>query len=267
MRCQCSHTAVGHMDARVHAGLQDGRRFQLDEHPFVFAGTNCYWLMVSHRAPQLLSAGTVKQKETSSSLPGPVCLPETKCSHQCMQTRAAEANMQPMVCEVLDAVKGAGLTVVRTWAFGEGSEWNALQPEAGACPPLSTALGALLGEKASTVRGRPVLSTSPGELLSSTGLGSPSTPCPWHCTCHRLSSELSSDACAVWAATEGGWPLRQLQAQQVLILVPGSMASPRQLQHRADQQAPTAAAYIGFSSARLFTGVCLQVWSSQTQNE
>eukprot|EP00891_Asterochloris_glomerata_P001789 jgi/Astpho2/1789/e_gw1.00037.6.1_t len=46
-------------------------------------------------------------------------------------TRAAEANMQPMVCEVLDAVKGAGLTVLRTWAFGEGSEWNALQPEAG----------------------------------------------------------------------------------------------------------------------------------------
>ena len=53
--------------------------------------------------------------------------------------------MQPTVCEVLDAVKGAGLTVLRTWAFGEGSEWNALQPEAGACPLLCTALCAVLG--------------------------------------------------------------------------------------------------------------------------
>ncbi len=59
--------------------------------------------------------------------------------------------MQPTVCEVLDAVKGAGLTVLRTWAFGEGSEWNALQPEAGAHPKLSTALGAVLGSKASAV--------------------------------------------------------------------------------------------------------------------
>ena len=39
--------------------------------------------------------------------------------------------MQHQVCQVLDAAKGAGLTVVRTWAFGEGPEWNSLQPEAG----------------------------------------------------------------------------------------------------------------------------------------
>ena len=74
--------------------------------------------------------------------------------------------MQPMVCEVLDAVKGAGLTVLRTWAFGEGSEWNALQPEAGACPTFSTALDEKLGETATNVRGRPALSKSPSEMLS-----------------------------------------------------------------------------------------------------
>lgn len=53
------------------------------------------------------------------------------CSYYLM-TRAAEVNMRHEVLEVLDAAVSCGLTAIRTWAFCEGSEWNALQPKAGA---------------------------------------------------------------------------------------------------------------------------------------
>ena len=33
--------------------------------------------------------------------------------------------------EVLDAMQALKLTVLRTWAFCDGPEWNALQPSAG----------------------------------------------------------------------------------------------------------------------------------------
>ena len=33
--------------------------------------------------------------------------------------------------EVLDAAKSLGLTVIRTWAFNDGSGWNAFQPQPG----------------------------------------------------------------------------------------------------------------------------------------
>ena len=32
---------------------------------------------------------------------------------------------------MLDQAKAAGLTVIRTWAFCDGAEWNALQPAPG----------------------------------------------------------------------------------------------------------------------------------------
>ncbi len=46
-------------------------------------------------------------------------------------TRAADPGLQQQVLEVLDDAKAAGLTVVRTWAFNDGPEWNALQPAPG----------------------------------------------------------------------------------------------------------------------------------------
>lgn len=69
----------------------DGRRFELEGSPFFFTGCNSYYLM----------------------------------------TRAADPGLQQQVLEVLDDAKAAGLTVVRTWAFNDGPEWNALQPAPG----------------------------------------------------------------------------------------------------------------------------------------
>ena len=52
------------------------------------------------------------------------------CSYYLM-TRAAEPNLRHEVTEVLDAAVSCGLTAIRTWAFCEGKEWNALQPSPG----------------------------------------------------------------------------------------------------------------------------------------
>ena len=73
----------------------DRRRFELDGSPFFFTGCNSYYLM----------------------------------------TRAADPGLQQQVLEVMDDAQTAGLTVVRTWAFNDGPEWNALQPAPG---PWST---------------------------------------------------------------------------------------------------------------------------------
>ena len=69
----------------------DNRRFELDEAPFFFTGCNSYYLM----------------------------------------TRAAESSLRQQVLEVLDDAKAAGVRVIRTWAFNDGQEWNALQPAPG----------------------------------------------------------------------------------------------------------------------------------------
>ncbi|KAK9846590.1 hypothetical protein WJX81_007289 [Elliptochloris bilobata] len=69
----------------------DGMRFEVDGSPFFFAGANCYYLM----------------------------------------TRAGDKNLRYEVLEVLDETRAAGLSVVRTWAFADGAEWNALQPAPG----------------------------------------------------------------------------------------------------------------------------------------
>lgn len=69
----------------------DRRRFELDGAPFFFTGCNSYYLM----------------------------------------TRAADPGLRQQVLEVLDDAKAVGLTVVRTWAFNDGPEWNALQPSPG----------------------------------------------------------------------------------------------------------------------------------------
>ena len=49
----------------------------------------------------------------------------------CIQTRGADPSLQHEVTEVLDSIKAAGLTVVRTWAFNDGDSWNALQTAPG----------------------------------------------------------------------------------------------------------------------------------------
>ena len=49
-----------------------------------------------------------------------------------MQTRGADPGLRHEVTGVLDGMKAAGLTVVRTWAFNDGKEWNALQTGPGA---------------------------------------------------------------------------------------------------------------------------------------
>lgn len=69
----------------------DGLHFQVADKPFFFAGANCYYLM----------------------------------------TRGADPGLQHEVLEVLNAMQQTGLTVFRTWAFCDGDEWNALQPEPG----------------------------------------------------------------------------------------------------------------------------------------
>ena len=52
-------------------------------------------------------------------------------SNALSQTRGADPNLQHQVLEVLDSMQEAGLTVVRTWAFCDGEEWNSLQPTPG----------------------------------------------------------------------------------------------------------------------------------------
>lgn len=58
-------------------------------------------------------------------------------------TRAAEVGLRHEVTEVLDAAVSCGLTAIRTWAFCEGEQWNALQPKAGK-PLQGPSLRALL---------------------------------------------------------------------------------------------------------------------------
>lgn len=48
-----------------------------------------------------------------------------------LMTRAAEVNLRHEITEVLDAAVLCGITAIRTWAFCEGDEWNALQPKPG----------------------------------------------------------------------------------------------------------------------------------------
>jgi mannan endo-1,4-beta-mannosidase len=69
----------------------DGTHFRLENAPFYFCGANCYYLM----------------------------------------TRAAEKGTMADAAAVLDDLAAAGVTVVRTWAFADGPQWNALQPEPG----------------------------------------------------------------------------------------------------------------------------------------
>ena len=56
------------------------------------------------------------------------------------QTRGADPGLRHEVTGVLDAMQAAGLTVVRTWAFNDGKEWNALQTSPGTERLLSTLL-------------------------------------------------------------------------------------------------------------------------------
>lgn len=48
-----------------------------------------------------------------------------------LQTRGADPNLRHECTAVLDAATAAGLTVIRTWAFCDGPQWNALQPSPG----------------------------------------------------------------------------------------------------------------------------------------
>ncbi len=50
-----------------------------------------------------------------------------------LYARATAATSSCSCCapQVLDQAKAAGLTVIRTWAFCDGAEWNALQPAPG----------------------------------------------------------------------------------------------------------------------------------------
>lgn len=68
-----------------------GTSLYLGERPYRFAGANCYYLMVF----------------------------------------AADPSLRSRVDSVLDAAAGAGLSVIRTWAFAAGEQWNALQPQPG----------------------------------------------------------------------------------------------------------------------------------------
>lgn len=59
-----------------------------------------------------------------------------------LQTRATEYHLRHQVTDVLDTMVDTGLTVLRTWAFNDGNEWNALQPEPGKYAPTCMLLGA-----------------------------------------------------------------------------------------------------------------------------
>ena len=69
-----------------------GIEFYLNDKPFHFIGTNCYYLMVY----------------------------------------AADQNLRPHVDQVLEDAAAMGIKVVRTWAFNDGEDqWNALQTAPG----------------------------------------------------------------------------------------------------------------------------------------
>ncbi|KAL6752458.1 glycoside hydrolase superfamily [Haematococcus lacustris] len=65
--------------------------FKLRGQPWRFVGANCYYLM----------------------------------------TRGADPSLADEVTQVLDAAQASGFTVLRTWAFADGEQWNAAQPAAG----------------------------------------------------------------------------------------------------------------------------------------
>lgn len=113
---------AAHEEAFVQVS-DDGLHFQVASKPFFFAGANCYYLLVRSAAGRHALA-----EELASRLSLGGCAPLTA---RVLQTRGADPNLQHEVTEVLDAVQQAGLTVVRTWAFCDGDEWNALQPSPG----------------------------------------------------------------------------------------------------------------------------------------
>lgn len=55
------------------------------------------------------------------------------CGVNCyyLMTRAASEGCRQMVADTLDAIQRTGCTVIRTWAFNDGSGWNALQTAPG----------------------------------------------------------------------------------------------------------------------------------------
>lgn len=82
------------MSSRSSQSLFVRRRadaFERAGEPFGFAGANCYYLMVF----------------------------------------AAQESLRPRVDEVLDTAVECGMSVIRTWAFANGEQWNALQPGPG----------------------------------------------------------------------------------------------------------------------------------------
>jgi mannan endo-1,4-beta-mannosidase len=80
-----------HADGRAEFVRRTGSELALGDDAFRFAGANCYYLMVF----------------------------------------AADVDLRPRVDEVLDTAVGLGLSVIRTWAFANGEQWNALQPRPG----------------------------------------------------------------------------------------------------------------------------------------
>lgn len=109
-------------DSFVHVSA-DGTHFEVNGAPFYFAGANCYYLMVG-------TGLSKKQGRTTA-------IQQTSLQQNLrLQTRGADPNLRHEVCQVLDAVRAAGLTVMRTGVGCEGTgEWNCLQPSPGEPDP------------------------------------------------------------------------------------------------------------------------------------
>jgi mannan endo-1,4-beta-mannosidase len=110
--------------------------------PWLFAGANCYYLMVRNDILGGNTAATPLSYKNGSSSNHCFSMHDTRClivSHLCLlvslfghiQTRAADPGTYSDVERVLDDIASAGFTVVRSWCFCDGPRWNALQPRPG----------------------------------------------------------------------------------------------------------------------------------------
>jgi hypothetical protein len=106
----------------------------LNDKPFVFAGANCYYLVVS---PICCQATCFQPDGVHAAIN--CCLAKlTFPSAFCPQQRLGSESESSKSIESLDAAQKLGLTVMRTWVFNDGDKkaeggpnWLPIQPQAG----------------------------------------------------------------------------------------------------------------------------------------
>lgn len=113
----------------------EGTQLLLHGRPWHFLGANAYFLMARVARGPFMHGPGLPAMGAGQPLARCPAAPRTPLLLRALppQTRAADPGLRAEVLHTLDAAVGLGLTVIRTWAFADGAQWNALQPAPGVC--------------------------------------------------------------------------------------------------------------------------------------